>query len=306
MIRIFSLASLLAIFLASSVNGESLLLCGADTVFELKTSQGKFEKTKTWSWNAKQCRQLPENMRGLFATTDDCKPIAGGSRILISSSSSGCALVERPSGKVIWHASVPSAHSLEMLPRNRIVVAASTGPKGDCLVLFDVARSNQPIWETPLPSAHGLVWDEKRNVLWALGYDELRCYELKDWESDKPSLAMRQSYSFPDGDQSGHDLQPVPHSNDLVVTMSSHVYLFDRDKHEFRLYPDLGDKRQVKSVNIDPVTGRTVFIQAAKHAWWNDTVSFLSPADKIQLPGERLYKARWLVEKDDANTKQVR
>ena len=85
---------------------------------------------------------------------------------------------------------VPSAHSLETLPRARIVVASSVNAKGNRLVLFDVARSNQPIWDTPLPSAHGVVWDEGRQILWALGLKELRCYELKDWESEKPSLAM--------------------------------------------------------------------------------------------------------------------
>ena len=99
---------------------------------------------------------------------------------------------------------------------------------------------NQPIWGTPLPSAHGVVWDEGRQRLWALGFNELRCYELKDWESEKPLLAMKASYPLPD--EGGHDLQPIPRSNDLVVTTGHHVYLFERDKQGFRPHPDLGDK----------------------------------------------------------------
>jgi hypothetical protein len=293
MIRIFLSATVSLISLVGWVKAEPLLLCGAEEVFLVETSaaaKGKIEKS--WSWNARQCDQLPEAVRRLFASTDDCKPTDGGRRILISASSSGCALVERPSGKVSWYAQVPNAHSLELLPGARIVVASSVSAKGNRLVLFDIARPDQSIWDTPLPSAHGVVWDDTRQVLWALGIEELRSYELKDWEGKTPSLAMKATYPLPD--RNGHDLQPVPKSNDLVITAGRHVYLFDRDKHEFRLHPDLGDKEHVKSVNIHPITGQTAFMQATDEHWWNDTLGLLAPAGKIQLPGERLYKARWL------------
>ena len=291
--RIFCPVIVLAITLLPTAKAESLLVCGADTVFVIETAtaaKGKLEKT--WSWNAKQCDQIPEALRRTFATTDDCKPVDGGTKVLISSSSGGCALVERPSGKVIWYAQVPNAHSLELLPRARIVVASSVSAKGNRLVLSDVAHPNHPIWDTPLISAHGVVWDEKRQLLWALGLKELRCYQLKEWESEKSSLLMKATYPLPD--DNGHDLQPIPRSNDLVVTSGRHVYLFDREKHEFRLHPNLGDRENVKSVSIHPGTGQTVFIQATE-SWWSDTVAFLAPEGKIQLPKERLYKARWLV-----------
>ena len=237
--------------------------------------------------------QLPEAMRGTFATTDDCKPVDGGSRVLVSSSSGGCAVVERPSGKVIWYARAPNAHSLELLPRGRIVLASSVHANGNRLVLFDLARSEKPIWDTPLVSAHGVVWDEGRQLLWALGLKELQSYELRDWDGDKPSLAIKGRYPLPDG--GGHDLQPVPRSNDLVVTTGPGVYFFDRDKHEFRLHPDLGQKANVKSVSVHPATGQTAFIQASDKAWWSDTLGLLYPAGTMRLPEERLYKGRWLV-----------
>ena len=136
-----------------------------------------------------------------------------------------------------------------------------------------------------------MVWDEGRKALWALGLKELRCYELKDWEGEKPSLAMKASYALPD--ENGHDLQPMPRCNDLVVTTGRHVYLFDRENRRFRLHPELGDRVNVKSVNVHPITGQTAFIQATE-SWWSGTVGLLAPTGKIQLPGERLYKARWL------------
>jgi hypothetical protein len=47
-------------------------------------------------------------------------------------------------------------------------------------------------------------------------------------------------------------------------------------------------------VSVHPITGQTVFMQATEEHWWNDTLGLLAPTGKIQLPGERLYKARWL------------
>ena len=64
MSRIFCLAAALAICFIPSAKSESILLCGADTVFVVDTAtaaKGKIEKT--WIWNAKQCDQLPEAMR---------------------------------------------------------------------------------------------------------------------------------------------------------------------------------------------------------------------------------------------------
>lgn len=269
-----------------------LLLCGMGEVFMIDAAaaeKGTF--TKLWSWRAKDREDLPEAQRKRFGTTDDCKPVEGGKKVLISSSGSGCALVEHPSGRVLWHGHVTSAHSLELLPRERVVVAGSTGGTGNKLVVFDLSRSDVPVYETPLPSGHGVVWDEARKCLWALGFAELRRYELKDWESDKPSLVMQASHALPDED--GHELQAMPSGADLIVSTHGHVYLFNRDKAAFRPHPELGDKALVKSVNAHPVTGRIVFIQASDKTWWSNSIGLRAPAGEIKSPNERLYKARW-------------
>lgn len=267
-----------------------LLLCGMGEVFEVEA--GSLEKK--WSWRGAEREELPEAMRRRFATTDECKPVAGGTKVLIASSSGGCALVERPSGRVLWHAQVTNAHSLELLPRDRVVVASSLGKTGNRLVVFDLARSNEPAFDTPLPSAHGVVWDEARHCLWALGFSELRRYEPKDWDSAKPSLVLMATHALPDED--GHDLQAVPGSSDLVLSTHGHVHLFDRDKPAFRPHPELGEAALVKGVSIHPVTGRAIYIQASEKAWWSSRISFLNPSAVIDAGSERLYKARWLPE----------
>jgi hypothetical protein len=144
----------------------TLILCGMDEVFSIDPSAAETGSIKKlWSWRAKDHGELPETVRGSFGTTDECKPVDAGKKILISSSGGACALVERPSGRVLWHARVPNAHSLELLPHGRVAVASSVGGAGNRLLLFDLAHSDYPIWETPLRSAHGVVWDEERQRL---------------------------------------------------------------------------------------------------------------------------------------------
>lgn len=273
----------------------TLFLCGGSEVFLIDTAaaeKGSFEKL--WSWRAKDHDELPEALRSRFATTAECKPVEGGKKLLIASSSGGCALVERPSGRVLWHAQVTNAHSLELLPRERIVVASSLGNTGNKLVVYDLAQTEKPVFTAHLPSAHGVVWDEARQCLWALGFAELRSFELRDWDSTRPSLAPITTYPLPD--QDGHDLQIVPGSSDLILSTHGHVYLFDRDKPSFRPHPELGDEALVKSVSIHPSTGRTAFIQASDKAWWSSRISLLKPEAAIEAGPERLYKARWLPE----------
>jgi hypothetical protein len=71
------------------------------------------------------------------------------------------------------------------------------------------------------------------------------------------------------------------------------VLLFDRNTHQFRPHPQLGNVCDVKSVNIHPLSGRTVFTQGSSSGWWTDTLNFLGADAKIQLSNERLYKVRW-------------
>ena len=272
---------------------DEIVLCGSDEIFILQSS-GIASRSiqKTWSWRAEQRPELPGNLRDKFKSTDECKPVDGGAKFLITSSGGGVALVERKSGTALFYAVVANAHSAEILPGNRVVVAGSTHARGNCLTIFDLERSEVPIHSVNLNAAHGVVWDEQRRILWALGYDLLKGFALKNWESREPLLNQVAEYRLPDN--GGHDLVPVPGSNDLVITTHAHVYLFDRESREFRLHPELGSFQSVKCVSIHPRTGRLLSIQAEGGNWWASRVWLRSPTAEILLPGERLYKARWI------------
>ena len=235
----------------------------------------------------------------LAGSAGTCKPVDGGKRLLVSSSSGGCALLELPSGKALWWARVANAHSIEAVPGDRIAVAASVGTNANRIVVFDRTGGTKVVTETPLPSGHGLVWDESRKRLWALGMKELRAYSLKDWDGAKPSLELERSHPLPDDD--GHDLRAIPGGPDLILTTHHGVWLFDREKATFRTHPELGKRERVKCTDPHPETGQLVVIQAAGDNWWTDKIERFSPAAPgIHLEKERLYKGRWCTEFPEA------
>lgn len=274
--------------------GDELILCGGDEVFALRIiGSGKISTNRVWSWRARDCPNLPENLRDKFGTTDECKPVGDGKRILITSSGGGVALVERASGKALFSAFVGNAHSAEMLPRNRVVVAGSTHAEGNRLAVFDFGQPGEAIHVTELHSAHGVAWDEKRQILWALGYEELNGYRLANWAGAEPRLHLADSYPLPD--PGGHDLQITPKCDILVLTTGSHVYVFNPERRAFFPHMTWGNKGGVKCVSINPKTGLTALIQGSDRQWWSDTVQWLDFETALKLPGERLYKARWCV-----------
>jgi hypothetical protein len=279
---------------AAPKDTANLFLCGGPQVLRLTVAfEGdKAQIVSRSDWEAGKSKGMPTGMVESFKTTDDCKPIEKGARILVTSSAGGLAIVERESGDTIFHALVPNAHSAEVLPRNRVVAAASVNPKGgDRLILFDRDRSGVELFSTPLHSAHGVHWVEAEQTLWALGHGELQAYDLVDWDSAKPSLKLRRSWPLPSA--SGHDLSPVPNASSFIVTTNTQVYTFDRKTGQFTPHPALGTLPVIKSVSIHPTTGRLMFTQADRPEWWTRTLRFLDPTATLSFPGDRLYKARW-------------
>lgn len=289
MLRRSCLALFLLLSPALSSAAERLMVCGGATVYQIDPAAVAEKPAKLWSWQAKDCKELPEALRGAFATTDDCKPLDEGRKLLVSSSSGGCALLEMPSGKALWWAKVPNAHSIEGLPGGWVAVASSTGKDGNKVLLFDAKVPELPMAAIALPSAHGLVWDEARKTLWALGYEELLACEVR---TELPlELTVKARYPLPDKD--GHDLRAMPGSTDLILSTDHHVWRFDREKKEFRPDPALGDQKLVKCTEPN-AAGRLLVVQASDKQWWTDAIHFHHPAGKLQIPGEMIYKARWM------------
>lgn len=271
-----------------------LVACGWDEVFLLRFD-GAATSTpqRLWTWRAKGRPDLHPDFHGLFNTTDECKPFDGGSKILITSSGGAVALVDRSRDRVLFYGRAPNAHSADLLPRGRIAVAAShhRTDKGDRLILFDQEKPNQELWSEELPWGHGVVWDEARRVLWALADEDIRVFELRDWDATAPKLQRVALIPLPEG--GGHDFTAVSGTPYIALSTANRVWLFDRDSRRFTPHPHLADKAKVKSISHHPTTGRISYVQAEGENWWAERIHFLKPAGFLHVTGEHFYKARW-------------
>src|ERR1043165_7700664 len=70
---------------------RELITCGRDKVLilDLNARDAAGTPKTIWSWRAADRAELPPDVRLLFRSTDDCKPVDGGRRILITSSGGG-------------------------------------------------------------------------------------------------------------------------------------------------------------------------------------------------------------------------
>ena len=283
---------------APTNRANELIPCGRERVYilDLDARDPSDQPKILWTWQAAGRSDLPKEFHPLFRSTDECKPVEGGRRILITSSTGGVALVERDTGAVVFYGRAANAHSADLLPNNRIAVAASRDPRnhqGDSLILFDVAQSGRELWRTPLPSGHGVVWDEQRQRVWALADAEIHAYEQHDWKSAQPTLKL--VATIPLGETGGHELFPVPGTPALAVTTSEHCWLFDRDKKSLQPHPSLGDESSIKCLSVHPITRQIAYIKADRPNWWSETIRFLGPDDSVRLNKEQFYKVRWNV-----------
>ena len=265
------------LLLAGCAAPAELLVCDRTEVAIVDVLSAR----KVWSWST---AEGPEEIRHPLRSLDECKAVEGG--ILVTSSGGAAALIDRASKRVVFHALVPNAHSAERLPDGRIVVAGSTAPEGNRLVLFDPVPAAKPLWSDELPSGHGAVWDAARDVLWALGGTELRTYRRK-------GVGFERAETFTLPDVGGHDLREVPGTSKLILTTNLSVWLFDRDAKTFEKAPGFEGVIHVKSVDVHPRTGRIAYVKA-ETSHYADVVRLLSPPGEVRVPGAALYKARWL------------
>lgn len=283
-----------------AIRVNELIVCGGSEVniFDIDNNRnGEFKNI--YRWTAQKRLNLPKKTRGLFNSIDDCKPVDGGNSILITSAGDGVktssngavALVNRKDDSIIFSTIVTDAHSAEILPLGRIAVASSIGKNGNRIVIFDRNKPERPLYWDEVYSCHGAVWDEEKKLLWVLGYDQLRVYELYCWNSRNASLKYLAAFSLPG--KNGHDLYAVPNSSLLTIAMERQVSNFDRNKRIFTAHPLLSSEHCVKSTSVNPITGQLAYIQASGKWWWAERICFLEPRKVIFVKGAHFYKARW-------------
>lgn len=266
----------------------NLRLCGGPQVREGHVEARRF--ITTWHWRAEESAGLPDNLVPHFENVDDCKPSADGKELLVSSSSGAIAVVAYPTGKTLFYAAVPNAHSIEALPDGVIAAASSTHPKGNRVLFFIRSAPDRPVASIPLEAAHGVVYDPVHKVLWALGDKYLLRLVVR--RTGATTVDVREDHRYPLGFNGGHDLSLSHDAAKLFITASPQVVVFDIAHETFGPYERLSGLKNVKSMSIDPVTGQLAYTQADPRVWWTYILHFQNPESAATLDAPT-YKVRW-------------
>ena len=291
-------AVLIFVFIACSketARGDYVVACGDTDLYIVDVSKSADDSLAIlWHWNVfESYGQITDDMRHKIRVLDDCKPVDGGAHLLLTSSAGGTLLLDIATKDCLFYAGTPMAHSADKLPGDRIAVANSIHPEGNSLEIYDVSCPDVCVWKDTLYSGHGVVWSEKHSSLFALGFDELRRYTLKDWDTQSPSLVLEERFPLPGN--GGHDLSKAG-EDALTVTNSLGTYVFDIPGKTFTPFAPLEGVRHVKSLNYDPVTGKVVYT-VAETSWWTSHVYLKNPDKVLSFDPEwRLYKVRVLPE----------
>ncbi len=289
LIKFMTLIILLIAFTGCGRNPGEIIACGDDKVIVIDSKTSDKENVNiTWRWKVSDAKDLPEVYQKYMIPTDECKPAERASKILITSSGGGVVLVDRKTNKTLFYAHVPMAHSAELLPGNRVVVALSTAPDGNSLEVFDLKNPDKIIFKDSLYSGHGVVWMPALKSLFALGYNELREYSLKNWNSEKPELQLKKTWVLPDN--GGHDLSAVSDTR-LVLTTANGVWGFNIPEEQFSTFELLNQIKNVKSVNFNEHTGELVYTKGEIN-WWTHNIYCLNPEKTIIIPNINIYKVR--------------
>lgn len=274
----------------SLYNENHLAICGGNEVkiIDLSESDGH-NIQEVWSWKIEEGAEgLPKEYSRYLMPLDECKFVDGNKKLLLTSSHSAVVLLDINSKRCDFYARVPMAHSADILPNNRVAVALSTHKLGNALEVYDISQPEKVLYRDSLYSGHGAVWFAERESLYALGYDVLREYKLKDWNTDAPSLELVAAMPIPV--RSGHDLVKVDERR-MLISGHEGVMWFDVESKEFTPFEPLKDTHNVKSVNYNAKLNRLIYTKG-EISWWTHNVYQQNPDKTITIDSMNIYKVR--------------
>ncbi|PYI57104.1 DUF6528 family protein [Paenibacillus flagellatus] len=263
------------------------------------------ERAVRWAWSPNDVPGF-EKLKHAWGLPTDAKPRydgeSGAVRVAVTDSRGLAAIVSYPDGGKVWAADAGgNPHSAELLPNGNIAVAASTGgwvrvyasSQGDTVTTYA---------EYGLASAHGVQWDPKLGVLWALGGDSLVALKVSGTDA-APELAEVRKVALPT--KHGHDLQPVYGDADrLWVTTGSKVYQFVKSANAFDdAFPGheaisrvgvkgIGSFASGLVVETVPDVAKSPAGVCKRNTWCTETVDLFRPDGTRTIEGGAIYKVR--------------
>src|SRR5699024_10155805 len=206
----------------------------------------------------------------------------------------GVALVRISDKKTVFYTNVGgNTHSAELLPDGNIVTASSTG-NYLTVVHTDTLHFPDSVFRRKifLPSAHNVVWDKKRKVLWSAAGDKIYAFKY-NFNCEYPYLKTIDSIPFPGSHP--HDLFPVFGKDLLWLTTVKGMFKFNPSTDQVKAFK--GDiTANIKSVSSGSLKNNyPTIIMLPREKWWTDEVLDLHGNIIFKQHGLKMYKVRWLL-----------
>ncbi|MEE1786286.1 DUF6528 family protein [Streptomyces sp. SP17BM10] len=287
-----------AVAVVDQASRRVLVLADAE---DLPAYRGPDLPPVVWSWSADRAPDLADLAPAhTWSLPDEVKTrIRAGRRYVLVTASGGlAAVIETATRTTRWATDVGEAanpHSIELLPDGDVAVVASEGGWVRLYAASQGPRATAHA-EYPLPGAHGVQWDERGGLLWALGDGELTALRVGGTPGAPTLTAVR---TVPLPGHGGHDLAPVLAApGRFWVSTLGALWQYDTATGRFtrvRL-ADRAAERDLKSVGDEPGTGRLLTV-TPEHTppcdWCTSVLTFHRPGGTRVLRGTQLYKARW-------------
>jgi hypothetical protein len=222
----------------------------------------------------------------------------GDVALAVCGNSYGC-MVSYPEGKLLWRteAAASNPHSIELMPNGVIAIASSSGGEVRFFTT-DKNLSRTASASVALEDAHGVLWDDEKQVLWAIGRTTLTAYRVA-LDGSKVTVTEQTDLRATIPSDWSHDLAPVYGNKDaLLVTTGTHVYQFDKSTKTFRTdYAghEVLDRKDIKGVgNFDDGSFAFIYPDGAFKTWTSQTAIFLKGGKELSLASTNghFYKIR--------------
>ena len=222
----------------------------------------------------------------------------GDVALAVCGNSYGC-MISYPEGKLLWRTegAASNPHSIELMPNGVIAIASSSGGEVRFFTT-DKNLSRTAAASVVLEDAHGVLWDEELQVLWAIGRTTLTAYRIT-LDGSKVTVTEDTALRATIPSDWSHDLAPVYGNKDaLWVTTGSHVYQFDKNTKTFRTNyagHEILDRANIKGVgNFDDGSFVFIYPDGAFKTWTSQTAVFFKGGKELTITSTsgHFYKIR--------------
>lgn len=251
-------------------------------------------KKVVWSWDPVSAA-IPTARQDWFVNPSECKPVLNNEYVLMTASGGAVALIRFSDKKVMYYANCgTNPHSAEILPDGNVVTAESN--KGEINLFSTDIEAGICVKKSTikLGNAHNVVWDAKRNCLYATatmsaGVTAVFKLEYNDNKQSPAITSQKRLYTF-ENERGGHDLFPVYGEDDkLWLTAASAVYQLNLSGSEVACEKVI-DMPDVKSVDSDEQGN--VYLLKPTEEWWAPGPVDANGNVWFSLNGAHIYKFR--------------